>query len=181
MLKIFSLLAILFSFLSAQQNNIVLISMGDLIIPISTSSTTTTPLVAGEVVLNQDNLLALVNNARSSGQNCGGIYYPPVADVSWNGTVESSSRIHSDDMYRNGFFSHTGSDGSLPWDRLTRVGYSWSNVGENIAWGYTSEESVIAAWLNSPGHCSNIMRSFFTHMALSRVGTYWTQSFARPQ
>lgn len=179
MLKIFSILSLLYSFLSAQQNNTVLIAMGDLLIPIVTS--TTTPLVADEVVLNQDNLLALVNNARSAGQNCGEVYYPPVGNLSWNGKVESAARIQSDDMYRNNFFSHTGSDNSSVGDRLTRVGYAFSTWGENIAWGYTSEESVIAAWLKSPGHCSNIMNSFFTEMGISRVGNYWTQDFARPQ
>ena len=59
MLKVLFVLSVVFSFISAQQNNIVLIPMADLLIPIVTSNTT--PLVAGEVVLNQDNLLVLVN------------------------------------------------------------------------------------------------------------------------
>lgn len=32
-------------------------------------------------------------------------------------------------------------------------------VGENIAYGYSSGKSVVAAWMNSTGHRSNILKS----------------------
>jgi len=151
--------------------------MDNILIPIQVEEN----LLEGEVLLEQDELLNLVNQARSAGRTCGSTYYPPVDSLKWSSTVESASRIHSDDMYRNNFFSHTGSDGSSVGDRLERVSYNWSSYGENIAKGYTSEQSVIDAWLESPGHCANIMRSYFTEMGLSRVGVYWTQDFASPQ
>ena len=59
--------------------------------------------------------------------------------------------------------------------------------GENIAAGYPDEGSVMTAWLDSPGHCSNIMDSAFTEMGAgfgenpgSTFGIYWTQNFGRP-
>ena len=37
--------------------------------------------------------------------------------------LEKTAQIHADDMVRNDFFSHTGSDGSGVGVRLTRNGY----------------------------------------------------------
>jgi len=101
----------------------------------------------------------------------------PVDPLTWSIKIENAAQIHSIDMDTNDFFSHTGSDNSDVGDRLERVGYTWSANGENIANGYTSEENVIIAWLNSPGHCQNIMSPSFTEMGVAKVGLYWTQDF----
>jgi len=159
--------------------DIALIPFEGLMIPIQLKATTV--LVEGEVVLDQDKLLSLINTERTAGRFCGSTFYSATSSLSWATKVETAARIHSDDMYRNNFFSHTGSDASSTGDRLTRVGYTWRTWGENIAWGYTSEESVVTGWLNSEGHCQNIMNPAFSEMGLSRVGKYWTQVFARSQ
>ncbi|MGG7036455.1 MAG: CAP domain-containing protein [Flavobacterium sp.] len=39
-------------------------------------------------------------------------------------------------------------------------------VGENVAYNYNSAESVLSAWLNSPGHKTNIEGNY-THIGLS--------------
>ena len=38
-------------------------------------------------------------------------------------------------MVANGFFSHTGANGSSVGDRLNAVAYGWASVAENIAAG----------------------------------------------
>jgi uncharacterized protein YkwD len=81
-------------------------------------------------------------------------------------------------MNKNNYFSHTGLDGSSPGDRITRVGYNWRAYGENIAKGYTSEQAVMNGWLQSEGHCKNIMSSNVKEMGVGRDGNYWTQVFA---
>ena len=122
-------------------------------------------------------MLQLVNDARASGYSCGSDYCPPTTPVSWDTTLESVAHDHSLDMYTNKFFSHTGSDGSNPGQRMNRRGYNWKTYGENIALGYQTEEAVIAGWLNSPGHCKNIMNPNFKDMGIAREGNYWTQVF----
>jgi hypothetical protein len=42
-------------------------------------------------------------------------------------------------------------------DYSTQIPIGWSSTSENIAWNYTSN-TVVAAWINSPGHYANIMR-----------------------
>jgi uncharacterized protein YkwD len=104
----------------------------------------------------------------------------PVSPVTWNDKLEQAALIHSQDMDTNGYFDHTGRDGSTPATRITGVGYKWSAIGENIAMGYPSEQAVISAWLASEGHCKNIMNGMFTEMGVALDGKYWTQEFATP-
>lgn len=40
-------------------------------------------------------------------------------------------------------------------------------VGENVAYGFSSSESVVKAWLNSPGHKEIIDDETFTHFGIS--------------
>jgi uncharacterized protein YkwD len=57
----------------------------------------------------------------------------------------------------------------------------WSAAGENVAYGY-SPTAVTGAWMDSPGHRANILRTSFTHIgigvACSESGSpYYTQVF----
>jgi uncharacterized protein YkwD len=126
-------------------------------------------------------LLDLVNDARTAGITCGSTYYPPVNELIFNAKLEAAALAHSQDMMDNDFFSHTSSNGDVLSNRLDDVGCSFSSAAENIAFAYTSEESVVNAWLTSEEHCANLMNSVFTEMGAARVGDYWTQVFAKPQ
>lgn len=136
----------------------------------------------------QQEILELVNQARSEARYCGEDYYPAVSAVTWNCKLEDAAQLHTDDMIENNFFSHTGSDGLSVANRVINQGYYYYYVGENIAAGQMTVESVMEAWLNSPGHCSNIMRSNYTEVAVvyetssqTDYYIYWTQVFASPQ
>lgn len=100
--------------------------------------------------------------------------------------LTSAASAHSQDMAGNNFFSHTGSDGSLPWDRIKRTGYTYSSAGENIAAGYYTAESVVQGWYNSPGHRANMLNCNYTEIGIAYAnggtyGRYWTQVFAKPR
>lgn len=127
-------------------------------------------------------MLTLINNARSQARTCGSTAYAAVAAVSWNCLLEDAARGHSQSMADNNYFSHTGIDGSSSGDRITAAGYTWYTYGENIAAGYPDAESVMQGWLESEGHCSNIMTDAFLEVGVGIAkggdyGTYWTQDF----
>ena len=122
-------------------------------------------------------MLQLVNAARAKGCTCGTTVMPPVKPLAWNNILAQIALAHSQDMNHNNYFSHTGLDGSSPGDRLTAGGYIWTSYGENIAEGYTDEQSVMNAWLQSEGHCKNIMDGGFKEMGSGKDGFYWTQDF----
>ena len=114
------------------------------------------------------------------------IQMPPA--LTWNCELETAARGHSMDMANNNFFSHTGSDNSSAGDRISREGYRWSAWGENIAAGYSSVSAVMNGWINSQGHCSNLMSSSFTELGAAKFinnastyRIYWTQAFGRPR
>lgn len=133
-----------------------------------------------ENVVDSQSLLNLVNEARATGTTCGTTYYPPVEMLDWSKKLESAALTHSQDMLDNDFFSHTSSNGDVLKNRLDQVDYFYFAAAENIAYGYTSEESVMNGWLTSDGHCATIMNAAFTEMGAARAGNYWTQDFGKP-
>lgn len=99
--------------------------------------------------------------------------------------LDSAALRHSRDMALGNFMSHTGSDGSSAGERIQAAGYDWSSYGENVAAGFATAESVVAAWMNSPSHRDNILGAHFRHLgvaaafqATSRYGYYWTLDLA---
>ncbi|MGF1717026.1 CAP domain-containing protein [Photobacterium chitinilyticum] len=135
-----------------------------------------------------DQMLAAVNAARAQARDCGGQMMPAVPALTWDYSLEQAAFVHSSNMANYNFFSHTGLNGDQPSDRVSDQGYSWSSVGENIAAGQKDLATVMDSWLNSPGHCKNIMGANFTQMGAASVtnssaqySIYWTQVFARPR
>ena len=135
----------------------------------------------------RDEFLAAVNQARSANQICGITLHGPAPPVSWSDNLAMAAYLHSEDMVLNNFFSHTGSDGSSPGQRISRQGYPWTMYGENIAVGNQTVSSVIQGWLGSEGHCQNLMNPAFTEIgagyAIGPFGgnpaaRYWTFDLA---
>ncbi|EON91604.1 SCP/PR1 domain-containing protein [Marinobacter lipolyticus SM19] len=143
-------------------------------------------VIAGcEVDQYQADMLSKVNAARAAARSCGAEEFAAAEPLTYNCPIEAAAAHHSNDMASNNFFSHLGSDGLRVGARVTATGYDWSVVGENVAAGYDDVDTVVQAWLDSPGHCRNIMDPRFTQFAVKRVDVssadydnYWTQVFA---
>ena len=75
-----------------------------------------------------------------------------------------AARDHAEDMIENNLFSHVGSDGSSPNDRMDRYGTYSGARGENVAAGTNNDTgaSMVLAWVLSPGHLSNMLRENYT-------------------
>ncbi|MDR5682461.1 MAG: CAP domain-containing protein [Armatimonadota bacterium] len=130
-------------------------------------------------------VIVLVNEARSRPRPCGHGHFGPASAVTAEPRLARAAEGHAADMAKNGFFSHIGSDRSDPRERVTRTGYIWTLVGENIAAGYPGAAETVAAWLGSPGHCRIIMDARFSEAGAARVTggryeTYWALVMARP-
>lgn len=136
----------------------------------------------------QQEVLNLVNQARANSRMCGTTFFDAAGELQWNEKLFNAAFSHSTDMATNNFFSHTGANGSSLGERVSKAGYKWSSLGENIAAGYPTADSVIQGWLNSPGHCANLMKANATELGVANVrsetanfGMYWTLVIARPQ
>ncbi len=127
-------------------------------------------------------VLDLVNQHRAAGADCGSAgSFEPAGPLHMNDALRCAARNHSLDMAVRDYFDHYSPEGDGPGVRLDLAGYTGSSWAENIAWGYTSPAAVVAGWMNSPGHCANIMRPHLTETGVGYYdGRLWTQTFGRP-
>jgi uncharacterized protein YkwD len=133
-------------------------------------------------------VLARINAARVAGGSCGGEKFGKVAALAWNERLFTAALRHSADMARRNYLEHVTPEGVDAVQRMEAAGYGWSRAGENIAAGNASVESVMTAWLESEGHCRNLMSPAFAEVAVACVrdatssyGTYWTMKLGRPE
>ncbi len=134
-------------------------------------------------------VLQLTNEARARARKCGREMFPAVPPlVLAPSALDRAAAEHSQDMANHNYMDHTGRDGSTPADRVTRTGYKWKAIGENLASGILTAEDVVSGWVGSPHHCENLMDPRFTQMSVayavnpaSNNGIYWTQLFGTPR
>jgi uncharacterized protein YkwD len=133
-------------------------------------------------------VLELVNVARTEARRCGRERLEPAAPLAMSTTLTAVAYLHSLDMAARGSLAHEGSDGTNSGERMTRAGYTWQVAGENLAAGQSDAESVVAAWLDSPGHCATLMSGLYTESGIAFAlapgkdpAIYWTQVFAAPR
>jgi MYXO-CTERM domain-containing protein len=102
----------------------------------------------------------------------------PKAPLHYEFDLNESGRFHSQDMYDNDFFDHTSYDGTSFAERVARFYMESGFVGENIALGYPSAESVVLdGWMCSAGHRANIMNGDYNELGVGVVTLYYTQNF----
>jgi uncharacterized protein YkwD len=122
-----------------------------------------------------DATLALVNQHRAS------LGAPALVT---SPTLAAAAAWKARHMAKYGYMTHDDPAPPVartPADRLAACGYvgGW---GENIAYGYTTPPSVVAAWIASPGHRANMEQPAFLATgiaaAISPNGVvYWAQEF----
>ena len=132
-------------------------------------------------------VLELTNQARARARRCGPTPFAAVAPLMLNARLSHVAQRYAQDMAAFGYMDHTGHDGSSPAARITRSGYRWREVGENLASGIMTPEEVVAGWLTSPDHCANLMDPLFREMGVAfavnshrDAGVYWAMEFGTP-
>lgn len=101
--------------------------------------------------------------------------------LSYDGVLSSLASVRAAEAARS--FSHTRPDGRSCFTILDENAVAYMTCGENIAAGQTTEEEVMNAWLNSPGHRANILNGAFHKVGLGfydagdAYGRYWVTIF----
>lgn len=98
-------------------------------------------------------LLRDTNNARAANG---------VAPLSINMELDASAQAKAKDMVARDYWSHNTPDGSPPWVFVDAQGYTYQKLGENLATGFSDEQSVINGWMASPPHRENLLDPVFT-------------------
>ena len=93
--------------------------------------------------------------------------------LAWDGELCRMARAHSEDMARQGYFSHETLEGLQLKDRARATGIPHFRViGENIAYnkGYQDPGGfAVERWMISPGHRANIL---YVGFQASAIGSY---------
>lgn len=105
-----------------------------------------------------------------------------------NSELDKTAQDHSKDMALRDYFAHKNKQGEQAWDRAKTNGYTSRGMAENIAAGQRTPESVVNAWINSPGHRKNMLNPNYTELGTGfynlendkgavNYTRYWTQVF----
>jgi uncharacterized protein YkwD len=104
-----------------------------------------------------------------------------------NTALTEAAKNHSRDLAKWDRISHYGSDGSNPWDRVKRAGYSAKLAAENVGTGQITIDEVMKGWQTSPGHNKNLLLTDATDMGIALVQdnktefkTFWTLVVGSP-
>jgi uncharacterized protein YkwD len=106
-----------------------------------------------------------------------------------NALLNIAAQKKVDDMFARQYFEHDAPTGEGAGDLVSGAGYEFIVVGENLALGnYKNDAVLVQAWMDSPGHRENILKSSYTEIGIAVArGTFegrstWlaVQHFAKP-
>lgn len=105
-------------------------------------------------------------------------------DLKMHRALRKAARRHSDKMADAGVLSHQLPGEPSVGTRITRAGYTgWTDIGENIGYGFETPSEVMAEWMTSGDHRRNILNCRFKHIGVGlevRNGAnWWTANFGR--
>lgn len=130
---------------------------------------TSPPLVAQQTKATGGSAVSTVNSIRAAaGANA----------IRRSSVLDRVAKSHANDMARNNFFSHRGSNGSSVARRTKAAGYTWCTVSENLGKGYKTRSSAIASWRKSGGHYRNMVNPKSSEFGLANSGNYWVMVLA---
>jgi uncharacterized YkwD family protein/spore coat assembly protein SafA len=107
-----------------------------------------------------------------------------LAPLKANWQLSRVARYKSQDMINNNYFDHISPTYGSPFNMMENFGIKFTAAGENIAMGQNTPQEVMNAWMNSPGHRSNILSPAYTDIGVGLAKTssgvcYWTQDFIK--
>ncbi len=90
-----------------------------------------------------------------------------------NEVLNKAAEMKAKDMAEKSYFSHTTPENRKFTYFLDTVGYDFKYAGENLAVTQQDTEDVAKAWMESPTHRANILRSKYNEIGMAMAtGTY---------
>ena len=144
-------------------------------VPVKKENTTSKPTVVTTTVIpsfkkvvltsSDSDILVLTNKERLA------VSLEPLLP---NSVLDVIASERADDLFNNQYFAHESPDNKSVVDLAQKVGYSYLLIGENLALGdFGSDQGIVTAWMNSPGHKANILNSQYKQLGVSiKSGVY---------
>ena len=86
-----------------------------------------------------------------------------------NHLLTKSAENKAKAIIKNQFFAHDQPDGKKFSEWIKEKDYHYLIVGENLAMGFSSNEAIMNAWMQSPMHKENILKSEYQDIGLAVV------------
>ena len=149
--------------------------------PLSSTDTAPTdsqsPVLGSGALQEEEQIVMLVNDARTA---------QGLAVLRINPLLTRTALSHSQDQATQRLLTHDGSDGTEVADRVTKAGYKWRIVGENVLLQHEQDAGeAFLGWWSSPPHQKNMMNQEFQEIgvafAIDTDGAYYyTMVLATP-
>ncbi len=110
--------------------------------------------------INSKKIVELVNNYRL---NAG------LSALKTNPRLTQAAANKGKDILNRQYFNHTSPEGKKFSDWIKEVDYEYLYVGENLAIDFQTNEEAFTAWLNSPKHLENIIKSQYQETGVAVV------------
>lgn len=88
--------------------------------------------------------------------------------VSMDFALKNAARLHAQDMFKRGYFSHYTPEGYTPFDRLEEQGIVYTAAAENLAYA-PDVDLAFSGLMKSPGHRRNILDPVFTKIGIGVI------------
>ena len=85
-----------------------------------------------------------------------------IAALALNSQLDAAAQAQANDMAARNYWSHNTPEGQPPWIWVSAQGYSYQKLGQNLATGFSDEQSTIDGWMASPPHRENLLDPAFT-------------------
>lgn len=125
-------------------------------------------------------ILDMINEARQEEQECGSTSYGPSDELEMDPQLRCAARIHSWDMDGRNYYDHDTPEGLSPSGRVSIVPGPNSSAAENIYDWWASPEQIFQGWMNSPGHCKNMMCGGYNRVGIGIYGDKHTLKIIGP-
>lgn len=99
--------------------------------------------------------------------------------------LSNAARYHAKDMAEDDYFKHDTYDRvdsalverCIWYERIRSYYGDFMSLGENIARGFPTPESVVQAWMASEGHRDNILNENYREIGVGWFDDHWVQDF----
>jgi hypothetical protein len=86
-----------------------------------------------------------------------------------NSQLSAAAARKAQDMFEQNYWAHNSPSGATPWDFITGSGYRYVVAGENLAKNFSTSDAVVDAWMASPTHRDNILKSSYRDIGFAVI------------
>lgn len=92
-----------------------------------------------------------------------------IAPLTINTQLSAAATSKARDMFKEQYWAHVSPNGTTPWYWFKDANYQYASAGENLAKGFNTSSGLIAAWMDSSEHRSNILNPKYSEVGFAVI------------